>query len=354
MSIWNKVFLGLIIVVASVFFYLATRTLRTHASWRERVSEAESEIDQLKLESERLRDGEEGIRDLQVDVARLMVDRGRVWQGCEILEVDHDTAGARVLTDLPGPHQMTPDLVVAVFEETPISEGGTYLGEFRVTAVEDDDIVRIEPATRFAPEEVQRVVDSQAIWTLYESIPIDDPLVFEDVSEEQLRAALPEETVEEYLLDGEALPPEEELPVADVVFGIPGSIEEGVYRRALRDYRFWFRELHNQRTILTDLLAAAQHDRQALDEALQSADAQVETIQNDIDAAQTDLAEMSRQRDLVAGRLADLERQLEEARANIEGLLEANRTMAADIARLQLHARRLIDEQSPAVAASLP
>ena len=57
MSIWNKVLVGLIGVTSLVFFYMATRTLKTHAYWRELAQKHEAKIGQIQDENIRLVEG---------------------------------------------------------------------------------------------------------------------------------------------------------------------------------------------------------------------------------------------------------------------------------------------------------
>ena len=120
MSIWSKVLVGLIIVVALVNFYLATRTLRTHQHWQEAAIAFQAKIDDARQEHKELALGvgaELGkVDQAQLDLFRLLVDRGRAWYHCQP-QINQQTRAIGVVTALPDPHGITPKTVVAVFED---------------------------------------------------------------------------------------------------------------------------------------------------------------------------------------------------------------------------------------------
>jgi len=364
MSIWNKVLVGLIAVAALVFWYMTMRTLKTQQYWRELAQAYQDAVDEVKDQNELLREGREedgqlvfmGIRQTKFELEKVLLDRGRAWYNCTPAATPQtaQTGEVRVTTDLPDPHGLTVNTVVYVFEEKPVAEGGAYLGPFVVDQVAAKQVA-LKPAFQFTPAELQRISRSQGPWVMYDKLPADNYYLFAELDEEQLRKLLPAESVEEYLHHGEEASWEdvEQWGIDGVVVdenGLPllddqgRKIEDrdGIFHRRLRDYAALLHAApygeqydalvpsrRTKQTLLANLITTMQRDVQYMRAAADDAKRQVTFRQNEIAALKADLAKIRAERDAVA-----------------------NRTMAAQIARIQLEAARRIEERARAMAQS--
>ena len=362
MSIWNKVFIGLILVASLAFFYLAARALKTHQYWRDisRMHEDAllAEVEQEQKLIEGVDEGEEaawGIRQTSLELHKVMLDRGRVWYGCKPQQVDLETGAASVMTDLPDPHQIQVHTVLWVFDERDVQDGGRYLGQFAVTNVAERQL-QLQPSMKMGQQERNRLQQSSTkndvTWVLYEVMPVDDHEIFVGLDDAEKEAMLPAGSAAEYLADGQLITTEEvetkglqgKVVAVDengvVVRGKDGLNEEvengkGEYVRPLHDYEVLFREYHRQEVERGDLFAARTRDRQSVEAAVKDADRQKGFREEEIDQLKEELANRARERDAVAA-----------LRKDVQDKLKSNQTMAGEIARIQLEATRRIDEQT--------
>jgi len=387
MSIWNKVLVGLIAVAALAFWYLTMRTLKTQQYWRELVADFEQRIDQVKDQNEwmregRMEDGElvaMGIRQTQLALEKVLLDRGRAWYNCtpETTPQTAQTGEVRVTTDLPDPHGITVNAVLYVFEQSPVQDGGAYLGPFVVDQVAAKQVA-LKPAFTFNAAELQRLSRSQSPWVMYDKLPADNYYLFADLDEDELRKLLPAESVEEYLHHGE------EAAWEDVEqWGVDGMVvdenglpliddrgekipdRDGVFHRRLRDYAALLHaapygkeyDAHipsgrSRQTLLNDLIASMQRDVQYMQAAAADAKLQVTFRKNEIAALEADLAKLRAERNAVSDHHQQIEGKLRELKAAVEQMLEQNRTMAGQIARIQLEAAQRIEQRTRAMAQS--
>lgn len=387
MSIWNKVLVGLIAVAALGFCYATMRTLKTQQYWRELVEDFKKRIAEVHAQNARLREGQEeegklvalGIRQTRLELEKVLLDRGRVWYNCtpEATPLTAQTGEVRVTTDLPDPHGITVNTVLYVFEQQPVEDGGAYLGPFVVDQVAAKQVA-LKPAFKFEPGELQRLSRSAGPWVMYEKLPVDNYYLFADLDEDQLRKLLPAASVEDYLRHGEAAGWEdvEQWGVDGMVVdenGVPLMDEQGqqiagrdgVFQRRLRDYAALLHaapygeeyDAHipsqrSQLTLLTDLIASMERDVQYMQAAAADAKKQVTFRENEKAALEADLAKIRAERDAVAAHRQRVEQKLGELKAAVEQMLEQNRTMAGQIARIQLEAARQIEQRARAMAQS--
>ncbi len=374
MSIWNKVLLGLIFVTSLVFMYMAARTLKTHETWRVAATKQEDRLEQINKEIKETLDAvseqnvivEMGIEQLRQELFAILIDRGRVWNNCEPEKIVAETGEVRVKTDfpdednLPGRHGIHEKTILHVFEEgnvdAPLNEGGgRYLGEFRVTEVADG-MVGMEPSMKMEKRELDRLAGSQGPWSLYEILPHDSHKVLRQMDKDYLRRVLPETVVNEYLFDGEPMTKAkvEELGLEGKVVNEKGDEvadgEEGIFVRDLRDYGIVFNVFHRDRTLWYDERDSADRDRQytvdaAADAAKQVAfrTTEVADLKNELARFQRESAAVVAHEEVIKGKLAELGQSATELVAN-------NRTIASQIAQVQMEAQRRIDERTRRVA----
>jgi hypothetical protein len=376
MSTWNKVLIGLIFVASIAFFILGARALKTHQYWRTQAAEYE---EALATELESYDDLREQVRQLRLKLHEQLVDRGRVWYGCRPQpSPDTKTTGAVVVAvEFPDPHQITPNSVLWAFDELPVENGGRYLGQFAVAGVggQANTEVQLQPSTRMIQGELDRLAQSAgrngATWALYEIMPIDNHRSLAELSEDELKAMLPQvppEIVEEYVSDGQLMTPEEmkQRGLAGNVYridaneeivksdGVPQEVEaeneKGKYVRQLRDYEESFRQHGLERTALKDKDATTQRNIKYITSAKEDAERQQVYRQKEHDRLVTELAEAKRERDLVAAHLKAVQGALAGLQAAVQETIKKNQSLAGEIARIQREATRIIDERTRAMA----
>src|SRR5690606_19313084 len=140
------------------------------------------------------------IRSVRAEISRVLVDRGRVWRNCipgnfdgqtvTVTTSPADPAGAAA----PKPNNIAPKTVLYAFKEIPNAENilvpSVYVGEFQVTAA-TDTTVTLSPNLPLDSEQLQQARTNDASWALYEIMPVDGHEFFAGMSEEQLRALIP-------------------------------------------------------------------------------------------------------------------------------------------------------------------
>ena len=330
MSIWSKVLIGVVAVVSLVLFYLSARVLDQNRQQRREIAQLEEQLARELERTPRLRDGtddEPGVRQLRLELNAQLLRRGRAWRDAQPVQRNPETGEISVAISEPVPHGIDDKTRLFAFDARPFSEGGRYLGQFKVLQVAENQVV-IAPATRLTAAQRERVDASPGPWILYDVLPSDDHDVFADVPEDELDQWLPASTVDEYRKDGRPADPND--PVERVI--------GGKYVRSLRDYATLFHDFERQQTILLELITAARTDQSYLAAALADAAQQIAAREQEQSALQTDLAALRRERDAVATHLDSVETRLAAVRAEIAELSQANRRLAAELAAMQVEA----------------
>ncbi len=366
MSIWNKVLVGLIALAAIPFFYMAARARKAELDWSKAAHNIEIAIQQTTTQNQALLNGTDndpGIRQLKVDVHKLLVDRRRVWAGCDpTSRKPNPNAGTAEITvtvnqtDAKGQpnHGIVKSkdsgMVLYAFEELNVKnkgdvlgdfDHGQYLGEFAVTDVKGKQVT-FKPTYAMRPNEIDRLVKAKRPWVLYELLPRDSHEIFASLSDADKKAMLPPESLRDYLKDGK---PAEKDDEKDNVVG-------GKYVRPLVDYGIEFNDEHEKRMLLADTIVALQQDKQLVLDALDAARTEADACAKLIAATKAETQKMERDRDIVAAHLEKLEKNLGDMQAFIARLTETNQAMAGRIAKLQLEAARRIDQRTREMAQS--
>lgn len=304
MSIWNKILLGLIIATSLPFFYMSARMLKTQKYWSDLALKHEAAINTLQKEDdEKLAE----IDQVRAELNKLTVDRQRVWYNCDPqVDINRQTGAVTVKAtiDQPNPHGVANNSILYAFEEAPTVQKGRYLGVFKVTAVADKQLT-LEPAFKLMQVDLDKLAAAKRPWNLYDSLPHDNR---------------------------EILPQQDERP--------------------LRDYAFLFDAYRMKITELTDQEEAAMRDEQMVKDAYADAQRQVQFYQNQATLVKALSAKIGSQRDAVIAYLDKLKETLAEAKAAAVKLIENNKAMAGQIAKIQLDATRRIDQRTRAMAQS--
>jgi len=430
MSIWNKVFIWLIFLASIGFFILGSRALMTHKYWREKAHQMERELaherdvelvlkegfdspevlareQQLekvggdaaeglkgaKQEMEAMRESATmGLRRVEVALHKELVDRGRVWRDCRP-DPGAETAKTGALAvriGSPAPHQIADKTVLWAFDQLRVDQGGRYLGQFTVEAVNDTG-VSLKPTTRMDATALAKLNQSAnrngATWSLYEVMPRDNHRALAELADDELKALLPEESVDEYISDGQLTTLEDvkQRGLAGKVFqvdetgqivktnGLETEVQaenvEGKYVRQLRDYEELFRQYHIRLTEGIDRKNTLVRNVYYIDPerlppgvdpaelqppavaALPDAKRQLQYRQEEHDR----LTEVERpkyfaQRDAVAAHLQRVQDKLAAIQTALDETLQTAQQMAGEIARVQREATRIIDARTQAMA----
>jgi len=440
MSIWNKVLTGFIFIASAAFFYMAVRTVKTYEYWnnkthayeflvgvRKEFSRACQEGGKLVL----MREGGEdrqlhslrntglfdeakakaeleelettpGIRQLQKEYDALTHLRGRIWFNCSPTENN-----GRFEVQIPAdPHGIALKTLLYVFEEANLGEG-EYLGEFQVVelgAGAEPRDVTIVPVQQMSAAETNRLAQSAAAggpWVLYDTMPTDGHQAFADWDEEKKEQYLPEESVLEYITDGQKITKEDaeakglsgKVLVTDeegnilhayvdatgkmvnvtleergdevvwvddqtgdvvdpekIVEREPEDGQPGTYFRPLRDYRLLFRDYYHQRTLLADEIESNSRKLAINQKTRQRAEEQRDAYTREKTVAEQELAEVEKERDALAAHRKALEARLAQVNQEIDRLLKANQATAVRIATIQRDAASRIDARTRGVA----
>lgn len=368
---WAHVLVVVGLVFASVgYVFLLTPSMTKRTKWQKTFVEADKRFEQaeptlkalqrgtddaglisrLRAKDVTIDDGVEkfeGVRTLQERSRIVKRLRGRFWIDGELLDVDGRSGESILNIPLPKPLGLDEGALVFVFESgapAPNSpaDGAQYLGEFRVSAV-DGQQVTLQPALGTDKRELDRISRSRGPWVVHESMPVDDPRLFAGLPEEELRALIPEEAIEDYLREGTPWTSDDPegnrlgFDANDQMLG-PSDIDQAVrseYRRKLRDYTAAFQEYAQQQIEMTAERQALEQDNAKLAAALKTAK-ELTAIRNETGRKlRHDLDGVKREREAIEQHLAALERQVDKAEKLLAQTLASNSVMASELAAAQ-------------------
>lgn len=336
MPLVNKILIGLIAAVALGFFVLSAFTLKVHNAWRtshngfvKKLEQAENQQRQLLGEAgSDLR----GLRQALKELHDVTVGRGHVWSGVVPGEIDPSGA-VSVTIENPQPHQIVENQVLYAFDERAPAEGGTYLGEFKVTQVAEKQVA-LTPGYQFSEVQIARLKQAAGAWRLYDVMPPDSHSVLSGLSEEELKGLMPGADVAPYLRDGK--PGAANDP--------PQQVVDGNYVRPLHDYAVLFRDYQRLRSRYVDLIAAAARDKQYIENALADTQRDQQFRQREIEDLKALLARSTAERDAVVAFRESLDKALADTKSLISRLAAENKKLAARYAAWQIETARRADE----------
>lgn len=285
------------------------------------------------------------IGELQHELRMVRRERGRLWDDV-VPQGQPDESGqvdVAVAEDAPAMN-ISQNAILYVFEQGPADQA-QYVGEFRVVQAEPRQL-RLEPVLTMNQGEQERYIESagsRRTWTLHETMPIDSHELFSGLSEEQLRAMMPESSVEEYLRDGGEVRPDDD-PMR--VMGIDedgrlvgpddlNSDHRKVYRRKLRDYAYLFQEEAKRQSELRAEGRALTSTLAQLQEAQEGAEKVKAFRAQEQQKLKHDLAGATRDQKAAEDHLASLTEQLDNAKKLLDRTLAANARTAEQLASLQ-------------------
>ena len=294
---WHTLLLvWLVFAAACVAMWMSLQTLKVHQSWREillvddrdpaggqpiaglieKTEALRKENYQLEFGTEdergRIKPADYGIAQLELKLAALLLDRGRMWndaQPVEISAVDMVT----VQFDRPQTYRLEKDLPVYAFSSESFVNSGKYLGMFRVAEVignqaadgaessANEGPLRAAlrpqwPVTEEERKRLQKSVQNGELWIIYDKMPVDRHLVFnglealdveieEDIFDEMDRAArlrkiLPPRTVQEFIDDYQPARPEHpDARIEELVKFLEDFPDEDEDARFVKKQKVW-------------------------------------------------------------------------------------------------------------------
>lgn len=188
---WGTVAAAILLLLAATgYLYLAARLGERERAWRKDVAEKQVKIDQLLGEDPQ---GVAALRNQRDRWTRALayVDtwHGRSWTAAE-LDPPRDGKPGKISIPMVSEESEKAPLAagaeVAVFEDADVSEGGRFLGLFRVQAVkankgDENSELTIVPASSPAPsspDEIKLWARNYDAVTVYENLPVDRWLAF--------------------------------------------------------------------------------------------------------------------------------------------------------------------------------
>jgi hypothetical protein len=398
---WYTITLTILIMISSVvWFYLAARALQTEAAWNKEIAQYQKTIVNIEKERDEALYGDPGaeppanmtIAEQKVAVQKALQGRGRRWDRVERRAVAENGA-ITAFIEQPEQHGIEANSVLFVFDDLPATDGGQFLGEFEVSAVNGQE-VQLSPVSVLRPTQIERIMKNRREpLILYEIMPADSHEFFAELKEADRVSAFPdtvsEATKQEYLKDGK--PPEagemredriwirvkalkdftitkgegetqeqHEIKADTELVLDPKSAQERiaagdveavpdgkVYVRELRDYVSLYRDINasiadRQRSIneVASQLAAVQESQRKLD-------ADIAARAQEIEALKRDLDRFNIERQIIVKHVAAVEQEIQRTHAELRRLYLENKKKEAELTALIRQAADEINRRIP-------
>ncbi|HEY5316066.1 MAG TPA: hypothetical protein VIK18_26295 [Pirellulales bacterium] len=346
MNIIGKVLIGLIVIAACGFLYLAASMLSVEGSWQQLVTRKQKELDQSLAAKELVEHGgaraklaiynldnglpnanpadaadRPGIDQYKLVLDAMIVDRGRVWQARRGQVTPAGDVSVQI--EKPTPAAIKDKAMLYAFESKSIQQGGAYLGAFKATAPTGQSVTLV-PAARLSPAELDRLTQSDSTWLLYEVMPLDRSWTFAGMTDEQLKALLPDSIEKEFL----------------------HADQGNDYQRPLRAYSVAFRDLRNSIALLMDTIAARNVDLQHLKHSVEGITGQVQARDAEIGVLQAELKLATTEQQRIAEQVSVFESKVAALQQQTATLLADNKRMAERMATAELQAAHRVEQLS--------
>lgn len=374
--IYQTVLVVFVFIAALAFFYLGARTLKTHQAWRDSYNRNVAQAEQLESQILPLAGGvdPQGIATVG-DIPRLkhelsMAVRSRgggVFYNVKatgladgVLSVTlappgslppvekpaaapaepgeegavDDPAAGEAPPEEPAPaegapaegaapafvHGLVPNSIVFAFEQKPVSAGGRYLGEFKVTeGAGDNPNLKLTANLPLTAGQATRLEAASAeTLVLFTTMPPDDAKLFASLDPAQRAALLPAEVAEEY-----------------------ANAE-----RTLRDYLQFFHEDYVQRGLIADSISQTTSNIQRTEAAAAEAAKEAAFRETEKTNLTAELTGFQRESQATGAYKKSLEDLLAQTRNQLKATYVENRNAAATLTRTQLEAAEEINRRT--------
>jgi hypothetical protein len=348
MYLWNKILLGVIIVAALGFFYMASRAAKIHSSWLKQAQKLETQIEEVKKENEKLLDGggpnapeDIGLRQARQELYRLTIERPRIWWNCDA-QVNAAPQGLKITitTDKkPDPNGIAEGTALYAFEQSPAQNRGQYLGQF-LAGKPAGRQVELTPATNLFERDLAKLTRAKKPWILCEYLPKDNREVYAKLTDDQKKAILPNETAKDYVRDGKPAEANDPATAKDA---------QGNYVRPLRDYGLLLSIYQERLNDLFDQTESLKRDVQYTKTAGDEASAMNLTLQKRIAELKVRKSETEEERNFIDRYRQQLASDIETLEKEFKTIIKENWTMAGRLAELQMEAAQHIEQRVRAV-----
>jgi hypothetical protein len=325
--IYQVVLVWFVFAASVGFVYMGARTLKTHQSWRSAALAWQKAVDEVQKENVLLQEGiengaeivEPGIEQLEAELHRAVVDRGTVWFRAKVDRIDPKTGVGELTIEKPEPHDIVTKMVLFIFDQQGVAEGGKYLGEFKVT--KGDGVaktIEIAPNLPLTDQDRQRLAQAKDLWALYAVMPVDNSRLYAGMTDAERRALFPGKSPE-------------------------GLAEYASADRTLRDYEYFFHQNAAERELLAASIATTQHNLQRIASAQQEVEKEIQFRQAERVALTADREKFQFEQKAIHTYLEALEKKLVDVGAQLQASFTATVQAAKNIEQIQLKAAEEID-----------
>jgi hypothetical protein len=325
--VYQVILVWFVFAASMAMVYMSARTLKTHQAWRSTFQAWQKAVDDVERENVVIQGGvengaeivEPGIDQLRTELHRAVVGRGTVWFNVKIEKLDPKTGVGELTIDSPQPHDIVSKMVLFVFEQKPVAEGGKYLGEFKVTKGESTTkTIEIAPNLPLTDQDRQRLAQAKSPLALYAVMPVDDAKLYAAMTPEERHALFPDKSPE-------------------------GLAEYASVDRPLHDYEYFFHQNSVDRELLAAAIATTQNNLQRMETAQKTADEDVAYRQGEKVALSGDREKFRFEQKAIHTYLQSLQKKLVDVRADWQTSLSATIQTARKIQRIQIRAAEEID-----------
>ncbi|MDR1140569.1 MAG: hypothetical protein LBL62_02680 [Planctomycetaceae bacterium] len=373
MNIWNKVFLGLIFVLAVAVIFFTSQELKIRGTGQQAIASIEKKMETATRDIEKIYEGtapaknisektleELGFSELRVKLVDLLYERKKAWFGCkpgnpnisgkvltpEQLGGDNPaTPGEKLKTikllEVPltitspvveknGNEEVVPpdDLkgIVYVFDEGEAGVGGSFLGMFiadQMQKVQSGYQVTLQSAHELSEAEIKRIQSAvRSTWAVYTTVPLDR---YQNIFDR---------------LTGE----EEEM--------IPASLREKLTNpdRTLKDFAELLNLFYQYRVELKENIDSTKRRIDELNAALEIAKEEDQDLRKDQDLEKKRIEVMKSQCKTLQENIDAYDNKIKQFRNEIEKTQLQNEWLVAKIAEYQLKVKELIEQKTAQAA----
>jgi hypothetical protein len=370
MSILTKVLIGLVVVAVFPLIFFSAAVLKVQKSWRSEIDKFQKAVDRQQAENYdrihgdrkarveryevgKLLEGKEGIKQREVALENLKLGRGRFWYAlsdANLINAAGSTMKVKLVdesrADIKGQHGIKDKAFLYLFQikhdiadQTNIA-GNRYLGEFVVeglqldaNGVPTDNLLPLKPSHPLTQAQWDDLARGNDNWILYEYMPVDDHDVFSDLTEDEIRAILPNDVENEYVYDDKE-PTDAVLNDPKLKLFVIEDPDTGAkkFLRPLRDYQQIFRNAALRMTEINDRLVVVKKEKEYADRAK----TQAEALNTALDARKAKLdaekAVLEKELAIVKAHAQKLDALLVQVQQDLKTRLAENRALADEMA----------------------
>ena len=384
MNVWNKVFLGIIIVTAIAVITLASVERKIRSTGQGHINTLKNKIEDTEAKIAKIENGadptkssvEKSLSELSIEELRGLLrerysERGRAWFGCRVREANEITlpptliqVEARII--ITGPFAQNesgeetdvvlPEIlkgIVYVFEESTEDKKGSFLGRFRVSSVPEPTKfpdeegnekngfhVTLITADPINDAEIDHIFDAtKSRWAIYMTPPVDRVAGIIDLLTEEEKQTFPEELLE--LFQSRSMP---ELTEENKEGADPAVIEMLIkYRESIddpesesgRDFSLALDWLYQRRSSLIRLIEEIESNIETYKTAEENIKSEIEKGEIDLAFEEKRVAAMNVQLDKVKSLLEQYKTEIDKMILHGEKLQYLSTTYAEKIAESQ-------------------